>query len=101
MYDGPNGIPDYEYFLCYFESPMRGHYVYSVWERFSSPTPHKGGRVLDVGGIRLEEEEFRLTGEISWIPYNSTIPYSVYVIMMMLPYCGLDSLHDFVTCLET
>ena len=73
---------------------MRGHYDYYVGGDFSGPVLHKGGRVLDVGGIRLEEEECQLTGETKWILYHSTILYLVHVIIMMLPYSGSNLLHD-------
>ena len=56
--------------------------------------PHKGGKVLNVGRIRLKEEGCWLTKETRWILYHNTILYSLYVIMMMLPYFGPDSLHD-------
>ena len=35
-----------------------------------APVLHKGGMVMDDGGVRLKEEECRITGETRWI----TIP---------------------------
>ena len=94
IYEGSNGIPNHDYWPIFSWEP----YERALWllcgGRFSGPTLHKGGRVLDVRGIRLEEEGRWLTGETKLILYHSTILYLVYVIMIMLPYLDSDLLHD-------
>ena len=71
--EGSNGILDYDCCSILSWKPYERALWLMCGGRFFGPRPHKGLRILDVGGIRLEEEGCRLTGEIRWILYHSTI----------------------------
>ena len=51
-----------------YESPRKGRLtIYEREGRFIGLVPHKGGRVMNDRGIRLEEEGCRMIGETRWI----------------------------------
>ena len=52
----------------------------NVWGEIYGPAPHSGGRVMDDGGIRLEEEGCRMTGETRWIIYHVLPPILILLL---------------------